>query len=201
MLSKLDNFLIDKQRNRFQISTFLAINTTSLFMFHSNPDDDFPFPLIEEVIDDNQNDLAFKMFYIGKHYNKLRTKVSDNISAYSHDIWEFGKSWLSTLDANVRESWLKSYNAEEPIYLKLEVGDTRSSVRWKVLSKRELEEFVLGHCKRYMKLKELVECSSQEPSEESNLDLLRELFATSEEGKAIFLTKYASDKVYNFKFC
>lgn len=184
LLSKLDHFLMDKQGNLFKISS-LPIDTTSLFMFHSDPDHDFPFPLIEEAIDDNQNGLDFKMFYIGKHFNKLHSKVKDNISGYSDDILEFGESWLSTLDANVRESWLKSYNAEEPIYLKRENGG------WTVMSKRKLEEFVLGHCERY---KKLVEYSSKEPSEESNLYLLRELFGTREEEEDIFLTKYASGK-------
>lgn len=172
LLSELDCLLIDKQGNPFHLCD-LPPNTLSLVMFNGDPNDDFPFPLIEESIDDIQ--INFQMIYIGRHFNKFPSKVKDRILAHSHEISELIglmvvkllltldaevlKSWLLTLEKYVQQSWLERYIAEEPICFKMEmmkdgnVGKYHSC--WKVLSNYEIEEFVLGNCRRYLKLKEL----------------------------------------------
>ena len=85
LLSELDNLLLDKRGKPFSISN-LPLNTVSLVIFHSDPDDDFLCPLMEESIDDIQRDLYFEMIYIGKHFNKFPKKFKDRILGYSCEI-------------------------------------------------------------------------------------------------------------------
>lgn len=204
LLSELDNLLIDERGKPFRISN-LPLNTVSLVIFNSDPDDNFLCPLMEETIDDIEKDLRFKMIYIGKHFNKFPKKVKDSILCYSREIREFGlmlvkllltldvdvrESWLATLDINVQKVWLEKYNAEEPIYFQMEMvedgkGETCRPC-WKVLSNCDVEKFVLGRCHKYFKLKELLEAPQ-------SIELLRELFGTREE-ETIFQRSYVSNQ-------
>lgn len=60
---------------------------------------------------------------------------------------------------------------------------------WELLSEKSVEELVMKKCGRYHKLKQLVE-----KPEESNLELLRELFASGEEESTLgFLKNDASE--------
>ena len=93
---------------------------------------------------------------------------------------------------------MERYNAEEPVCFRMAmIGDGKDGKyhsRWKVLSNFEMEELLLSNSGRYLKLKQIVETSR-----ESNIVLLRELFATQdEEGNHIFQRNCASNKVLKF---
>ena len=108
MLSELDCLLIKKRGKPFHICD-LPPNTFSLVMFHSDPNDDFPCPLIEETVDDIQ--INFYMIYVGRHYHPLPAKVKDRILGYSDEVSKIQLmvvKLLLTLDVDARESWLST---------------------------------------------------------------------------------------------
>lgn len=206
LLSELDDLLVDENKNPFRISK-LPPNKVSLVMFHSDPDDDFPSPLLKETTDDIR-DLNFEIIYIGKHFDKFPSNVKDRILGRSDESREVElmavkllftldkndrESWLSTLDENVQKVWLERYIAEEPVYFQMTMEDGKGQTRrpcWKVLSNCDVEEFVFGKCKKVLELNRLVEPRQEK---NSNIWLLRELFGTRAQ-EAIFKRGSASNQ-------
>lgn len=152
---------------------------------------DFPWPLIEETVDDIQ--INFEIIYIGKRFNKLPKIVADRISGRAHD--NTGARLLLeraffTLQVNGENLWHQKMN--KFFSISTEVRNKRQTVGraeenggkylscWTLLSDCQLEEFVLEKRGRYLWLKQLAAKKQQ-----SNIQLLRELFVNGGEDNSL----------------
>lgn len=155
-------------------------NTIFLVMFdgHSDFNQDFAWPLIEEILDDIQ--IKFEIIYIGKHFNKLPRKVANKIMCRTVDNSDarllFEKLFF-TLGRNGlgQNSWHKYMNKSFVMSTKIvEKGGNYLSC-WELLSKGkyliEMDKFLLSKCRKYQSLKQL-----KGETQESNIHMLRELF-------------------------
>lgn len=164
---------------------------------------DYPWPLIEETLNDIQ--IQFRIVYIGKHFDKLPTKVENKILGYA----PLNTEVIALFDNLQRASQLELEPDSESdsdddnedgslIYRQwsaMVVVDEKDGRRylscWKCLSKRQMEEFVAAKCGKFLRLKQLAE-----KNQESNVEILREIFATREEESTdhIFQKNCASHK-------
>lgn len=160
LLSKLDCLLSTEREDPLHLSdhppnTLLVITDdfTSDFKY------DFPWPLIEETIDETQ--IEFEMIYIGQHFNKLPEKVKDRMLGHgdwgTRGIIDAISNILLTLDGDVQEwafkLFLKCY-PHEPIrsmYIQMTTNMVedgkggKCSSRWKLLSSYEMKKLLLGN--------------------------------------------------------
>lgn len=181
------------------------LNTLLLVMFDGHQelylDYAFPFPLLEESIDDLFN---FEMVYFGNHWDQLPKKVADRIVGHApanRDTKALFQRLLSLVDhfeTDFDRKLTSSFQMTAEI-VSGEKGDKYLS-RWKIfwtLESYKLEEFVVTKCGRYLKLKQLAERGGGSP-----IALLRELFAGGEDEISISFLKNKdgeSTKVLEFK--
>jgi hypothetical protein len=202
VLSEFDCLLNNRQGEPFHLSNHLCADSLFLVFFDDTKDldHDFPWPLFEETIDEIET--KFEMIYIGDNLHKVPWKVKGKIVGYRDwDVRATGvlTKLISMLDVTDQER----QNATSNFYFQMRAkraGDEKGSDYrpcWKLLSTvREVEEFMLGKCRRYHRLKQL-----EKKSGESNMELLRELFATVKgQTTHIFQKNYASQEVLSSDF-
>lgn len=104
--SKLELLLRDGQGEPFHLSRCCQ-NTILLVMFDAQLDfnTDFPWPLIEEAIDDTE--INFEMIYVGNHFNRLPVTVADKIKGRAlHNLdARLLFEWFSSLERNGVNVW------------------------------------------------------------------------------------------------
>lgn len=189
------------QGKPFHISG-LPVNTLLLVMFDGQQEfsDHFPLSLIEENIDDIQTN--FEIVYFGNHFDKLPRKVVNRILGHApanrdakalfQKVLSLAEFWRTDFDGHLNSHFQMSAKIVSD-----EKGDKYLS-SWEFFHEQwRVEEFVLKKCGRYLKLKQLIE-----RPRESNIELLRKLFAGGEEEISLgFLKNDASTKVLSSVFC
>jgi hypothetical protein len=177
------------QGKPFHISG-LPVNTLLLVMFDGQQEfsDHFPLSLIEENIDDIQT--YFEIVYFGNHFDQLPRKVVNRILGHApanRDAKALFQKVLSLLVGDP-DWFLNRYFQMSAKIVSNEKGDKYLS-SWQFVG--GIEEFMANKCGRYLKLKQLIE-----RPRESNIELLRKLFAGGEEEISLgFLKNDASTKV------
>jgi len=190
--SKFDSMITNGQGKPFHISG-LPVNTLLLVMFDGQQEfsDHFPLSLIEENIDDIQTN--FEIVYFGNHFDKLPRKVVNRILGHApanRDAKELFQKVLSLIDWD-DDGPLNSCFQMSAKIVSDEKGDKYLSSWHFFPYEWDVEKFVLKKCGRYLKLKQLIE-----RPRESNIELLRKLFAGGEEEISLgFLKNDASTKV------
>lgn len=177
--SKLELLLRDGQGEPFHLSRCCQ-NTILLVMFDAQLDfnTDFPWPLIEEAIDDTE--INFEMIYVGNHFNMLPVTVADKIKGRAlHNLdARLLFEWFSSLERNGVNVWHQKMNKYFFMSTKIVQEDNGAKYfsGWQLLSNTEMEEFVLSKCERYLWLKQHAEVP-----QESSIPLLLELFVNGKE--------------------
>lgn len=184
--SEFDRLLINERGEPVHISD-LHPNTLLLVLFDGRDYFswfDSQLSLIEESIDDIQ--ANFVMVYFGKHFNELPKKVANkilgrapanaNAQALFQKLFVAAESYLSD---SLDDMFLMSAKvvSDEKGYKYLSCWDL-------LTNKSAVEEFVLKNCRKYLKLKQLVESPR-----ENHIELLRELFASGEEESPLVFLK------------
>ena len=198
LLSEFDCLLTNGQGEPFHLSDHLCADSLFLVIYDKSNDIDydFPWPLFEETIDEIQT--RFEIIYIGDNLNKLSWKVNGKIVGHM-DKGVGASDVLAKLVTMADVADQKRQLAErDPNYyfqmrMKMTGDEKGADYRpcWKALTSREVEEFLLSNCRSYHRLKQL-----EARSGESNIELLRELFATRKgQSTHIFQKNYASQKV------
>jgi Leucine-rich repeat (LRR) protein len=161
VLSEFDCLLNNRQGEPFHLSNHLCADSLFLVFFDDTKDfdHDFPWPLFEETIDEIET--KFEMIYIGDNLHKVPWKVKAKIVGYRNwDVRATGvlTKLISMLDVTDQEQ----QNATSNFYFQMRAkraGDEKGADYrpcWKLLSTvREVEEFMLGKCRRYHRLKQL----------------------------------------------
>jgi hypothetical protein len=175
MLSEFDCLLTNRQGEPFHLSDHLCADSLFLVIcdlwnvFHY----DFPWALFEETIDEIQT--KFEMIYIGDNFNKFPWKVKGKIVGHMD-------KGVGATDVLAKLISMSDVEENDPnLYFEMRtkmVGDEKDAYYlpgWKCLTSREVEEFLLSNCRSYHRLKQL-----EARSGESNIELLRELFATGQ---------------------
>lgn len=186
--SQFERLLQNRQGEPFQLSkippdTILLVIFDGQFGFNQ----DFPWPSIEDTVDDIK--INFEIIYIGKHFNKLPKIVADRISGRALD--NTGTRLLLeraffTLQVNGKNLWHQKMNKFFSISTKVmnknrvEENGGKYLSRWTLLSDCQLDEFLLEKCGRYLWLKQLAA-----KKQESNIQLLRELFVNGGEDNSL----------------
>lgn len=157
--SAFGNLLQNAQGQPFHLSK-CPPDTILLVMFDGSPDfkPDFPWPLIEETIDDVR--INFEIVYIGKHFNKLPKTVAGRISGRALDNSDARlllEKVFFTLKVNGESLWHQKMNKFFSMSTKIvrkrhweENGDNYYLSCWKLLSDCQMEEFVLDNCGRFL---------------------------------------------------
>lgn len=173
MLSELEFLLSEGREKPFHLSRSLL-----LVVYDAVSNHNFPWPLIEETIDDIQID--FEMVYIGLRFDKLPPKAKNiivgHLDLYTDEVLNLYVKMTVTV-GEWNEDNLEIFQMS---LLEDEVG-VQCSPSWKYLTFLEMEEFLLCRCRKYLQLKQLVETS-----QESSVNLLTELFATGEDQTCTF---------------
>lgn len=166
MLSQLELLFSEGREKPFHPSGPLLVLVFDYFINFNN---NFPWPLIEETIDDIQ--INFEMLYIGDHFDKLPPKAKNKIVGHVEEA--------ASLHATIVRVLGDLVDGIEFIQISMVEdggGDTgKCRPCWKRMRKCEMEEFLLCNCRKYLQLKQLAETS-----QESTTELLRELFAAGE---------------------
>lgn len=179
--SKIDSILTNGRLSDLPLNTLLLV----MFDGWEYVSYDWPSSLIEENINDIQTN--FEMIYFGDRFNQLPKKMADRILGHSPANSNAQALFQKVLAAFGVEQNSRSYEMSAKI-VNDEKGVKYLSC-WELLSEKSVEELVMKKCGRYHKLKHLVE----KPGE-SNLELLRELFASGEEESTLgFLKNDASE--------
>lgn len=184
MLSQLELLFSEGREKPFHPSARLLVLVFDNFIDFNN---NFPWPLIEETIDDIQ--INFEMLYIGHHFDKLPPKAKNIIVGHVDDAEKqealnlYG-TIVRVLGEEVLEDLKKYGIAFIQISMVEDGGGGTGKCRpcWKHMRKREMEEFLLCNCRKYLQLKQLAETS-----QESSTELLRDLFAAGEAQTFTFL--------------
>lgn len=190
VLSEFQSLLINSQGEPFHLSHHLRADSVLLVLFDGTnyfyKEDDFPWVLFEDEIQ-----TKFEMIYIGTNFNKLSIKVKATIVGHldilnSRFADMYGKM-VCTLDSvdlqRLENGPFKYFQIVEN-----EKGGAENPPRWKVWRSRDVEEFLLGNCRSYERLKQLAERSG-----ESNIELLRELFATEKGQRTQIFQKVSNE--------
>jgi len=195
LLSKFDCLLTNGQGEPFHLSDHLCADSLFLVIYDKSNDIDydFPWPLFEETIDEIQT--KFEIIYIGDNFNKLSWKVNGKI--VGHMDKGVGASdvlakLVSMADVADQKGQLADYGTWY-FQMRMKMTGDEKGADYRPLTSREVEEFLLSNCRSYQRLKQL-----EARSGESNIELLRELFATGKgQTTHIFQKNYVSQKASN----
>lgn len=187
MLAQLEFVLSEGREKPIHLSGPLIF---IVFDYDIDINRNFLWPLIEEIIDDIQ--ISFEMVYLGSQFDVFPREAKKIIVGHSHNIL---KEEINNLLGNmvilgyqvVKEYLEKNNFILIQINMLEDGGGGRFRPCWKLLTKLEMENFLLCHSRKYLQLKQLVETS-----QESTTRLLRELFAMGEAQTCTF------QKVFKF---